>query len=201
MTLRQKTLLIIGTVLLCLLLALSCVLSNIWSAGFARLESKQTHQDVERVMGAIDNDLKDLASTVKDWAAWTDTYNFVRDRNADYIESNFADSALVNLRLNFAVFMNQSRQVVFHKAIDLQQEKAVVLPQSLLNDLLVQPQLAHHTSPNSSTQGIVLVSEVPLLVASQPILKDDRSGPIAGTLIFGRYLNEAELSRLSSTLR
>lgn len=198
MTLRQKTLLIIGTVLLCLLLVLSCLLSNIWSAGFARLESKQTRQDVERVVDAIDNDLKDLASTVNDWAPWTETYDFVRDRNADYIESNLLDSVLVNLRLNLVVFVNQSGKVVASKSVDLEQKKAVPPPEGLIASLIAQPRLIHHSDLNGSSKGIFAASPAPLLVASQPILKDDRSGPIAGTLIFGRFLNEAELSRLSN---
>ncbi|MCP4548486.1 MAG: hypothetical protein GY835_18670, partial [bacterium] len=44
---------------------------------------------------------------------------------------------------------------------------------------------------------ILLLPENPLLVASRPILTSVKEGPIRGTLVVGRYLDDAELERLS----
>jgi sensor domain CHASE-containing protein len=81
MTLRQKTVLIIGITLLCLLMTLYFSLSTIWLNRVAKIEFQQTHQNVERVTEALANNLQELNSTAKDWAGWDDTYAFVTDVN------------------------------------------------------------------------------------------------------------------------
>ena len=81
MTLRQKTVLIIGVTLLCLLVTLYLSLSTIWLNRVAKIEFQQTHQNVERVTEALANNLQELNSTAKDWAGWDDTYAFVTERS------------------------------------------------------------------------------------------------------------------------
>ena len=44
--------------------------------------------NIERAVNAIEQQEASLASTVKDWAAWDDTYEFVKNRNERYLESN-----------------------------------------------------------------------------------------------------------------
>lgn len=79
MSLRQKTLLIIGVILLCLLITLYVSLSTLWLKGFAEVESRQIYQNVERVTEALANDLIELNSIAGDWSAWDETHTFVED--------------------------------------------------------------------------------------------------------------------------
>ncbi|HEY9609380.1 CHASE4 domain-containing protein [Allocoleopsis sp.] len=201
MTLRQKTLLIIGVTLLCLVMALYLSLSTIWLNRVAQIEFQQTHQNVERVTEALANNLQELNSTAKDWAGWDDTYAFVEDVNEKYIQENLAETSLANLRLNFMVFINRRGQIKYGKGLDLQQKVATPVPASLKQYIATRPGLLQHSTPNSSHRGILLLPEGSLLVASQPILKSDRTGSIRGSLILGRFLNRGELIRLSQLTR
>ena len=105
MTLRQKTLLMIGVMLVCLLTALYISLSTIWLKGFAQIESQRTRQNVERLTEALTNDLNELDSTVRDWSGWDDTYMFVEDVNDRYIQDNINEATFTNLRLNLMLFI------------------------------------------------------------------------------------------------
>lgn len=201
MTLRQKTLLIIGVTLLCLLMTLYLSLSTIWLNGFAKIELQQTHQNVERVTEALANDLNELNSTAKDWAGWDDTYAFVEDVNERYIKENLVEATFANLRLNLMIFINKAGQIRYDKAVDSQQKEATPVPNRLRQYLASHPHILQHNTAHSYHTGIVLLPEGSLLVASQPILKNDRTGPIRGTLIMGRFLNAAELNRLSELTR
>lgn len=201
MTLRQKTVLIIGVTLLCLLVTLYLSLSTIWLNRVAKIEFQQTHQNVERVTEALANNLQELNSTAKDWAGWDDTYAFVADVNERYVQENLADASFVNLRLNFMLFINKAGQVKYGKGLDLQQKVAIPVPASLKQYLATRPRLLQHNTLNSSHTGILLLPEGSLLVASHPIVKSDRTGRIRGSLILGRFLNSGELIRLSQLTR
>ncbi|HEY9725217.1 MAG TPA: CHASE4 domain-containing protein [Chroococcales cyanobacterium] len=201
MTLRQKTLLIIGVMLLCLLMALYISLSTIWLNGFAQIESQLTRQNVERLTEALTNDLKELDSTVRDWAGWDDTYTFVADVNDGYIQENINEATFTNLRLNIMLFINTSNQMTYGKSFDLQQKVWKPVPESLRQYLTTNPQLLQYDTLTRSHTGIVILPEGSLLVSAQPILKSDRTGPSRGTLLFGRFLNSAELLRLSTLTR
>lgn len=201
MTLRQKTVLIIGVTLLCLLVTLYLSLSTIWLNRVAKIEFQQTHQNVERVTEALVNNLHELNSTAKDWAGWDDTYTFVTDVNERYIQENLAEASFVNLRLNFMLFINTVGEIKYGKGLDLQQKVAISVPASLKQYLATRPRLIQHNTLNSSHTGILLLPEGSLLVASHPILKSDRTGPIRGSLILGRLLNHDELIRLSQLTR
>ncbi|MEW5721163.1 MAG: PAS domain S-box protein, partial [Chloroflexota bacterium] len=49
----------------------------------------------------------------------------------------------------------------------------------------------------SGAQGVVVLPEGPLLIAALPILTSQDEGPSRGTLIFGRWLNPAEIAHLA----
>ncbi|MGQ4649993.1 CHASE4 domain-containing protein [Lyngbya aestuarii] len=197
MTLRQKTLLIIGVTLSGLLITLYQSLSAIWLKGFAKIELQQTHQNVKRVVGALTNDLMELDSTTVDWATWDETYNFVEDANQDYIKENLQDEAIANLRLNVMLFTDTTGRIVYGKGLNLQQETAAPVPESLKRYLSTNPGILEKITVDSSLSGIVVLPESSLLVASRPILNNDRTAPTRGALTFGRFLNEAEIKKFS----
>ena len=197
MTLRQKTLIIISMTLLCLLMSLYLSLSTIWLNGFAQIELHQTYQNIEQVTEALANDLEQLNTTAKDWARWDESYAFVEDVNERYVQANLGDQSLANLRLNILLFINNAGQIAYGKGLDLQQKAEVPVPDSLRQYLTTHPRLLQHEGADSSHTGIVLLPEGPLLVACQPIVKSDRTSPIRGTLLMGRFLNTAQVNRFS----
>lgn len=196
MSLRHKTLLIVGISISCVFIALSLILSSLWLRSFAELENQQTHEVVERVQNALADDLEDLNSTLSKWADQDDTYTFIENSNRDYIEANLSNRTLANLELNVVLFVDNRGRVVFRKGFDVQPKKAAPLVSRIQKHLTTHPQLWQHTQSNSSRKGILVLPEGSFLVASQPILRNERKGDIRGTLIFGRYLDTAKLKRL-----
>jgi len=197
MTLRKKTLMTVGITIIGLLIILYFISQITLVRSFTELEEQYAHQNVERAMSALSNDLLTLNAVVGDWAAWDDTYDFIEDANNEYIESNLIDGTFTNLRLNLMLFINSSGQIVYGKAFDLQNEEEIPVPQALQGHLSASDRLVHHPDTESSIRGIVLLPEAPMLVASQPILTSEAEGPIRGTLIMGRYLDTNEIEQLT----
>ncbi len=201
MTLRRKTLLIIGLALVAVVAAVYAASTLILMGGFANVEEQDTRQNVNRALAALSDDLAELMRSNRDYAAWDDTYAFIEDGNEAYVENNLADSTFSNLRLNLIVFVNISGRVVYGKGFDLDNEVEVVVPDSLYQHLTASSPLLQLSDPNSGLTGIVLLPEGPILISSWPIVTSANEGPIRGALLFGRYLSSAEINRLADSTR
>lgn len=200
MTLRQKTLLIISVTLLCFLIALYLSLSSIWLNGFAKIESQQTHQNVERVTQAIENELVELNTTAGNWTQSDDIYAFVEHGTNNDVQANVNDALLNTLRLNVLLFISTTGRISYGKGFDLQRKLAVPVPNSLSQYLATNSRLLQYSQANRSHTGIVLLPEGALLIAAQPISGSKRNASNRGTLLLGRFLNAAEVKRLSGLI-
>ncbi len=199
MTLRKKTLLIIGLTLIGLIALLHVITSIILLNSFARLEEQDARRNVSRVQSALADSLQTLDATAGDWAPWDDTYTFVEDGNEAYVENNLVDSTFSNLQLNLMLFIRPSGEIVYGKAFDLEKQQEVPVPESIRAHVTADAPLLRHPDITSSVTGIILLPEGPMLVASQPILTSNDEGPSHGTLVIGRYLDAAEVESIART--
>ncbi len=196
MTLRKKALLIIGLSLLVMLVLVYVTSRFILLSNLEKTEVRYTGQNVERALASLSQILLELETTTAGWASWDETYAFIETRDDEYIRSNLLDGAFINLGLNLVMFIDSSGQIVFSKAFDLQNEAEVTLP-ARLGSYLSEEDLLSGSDTRSSTSGIVLSDEGPMLVVALPILTSEDEGPSRGTLIFGRYIDADEINRLS----
>jgi two-component sensor histidine kinase/sensor domain CHASE-containing protein len=197
MTLRRRTALAVLIACTIAVIVLYFTLQGILAARFTTLERQKANQDLGRASNALSQDIAGIETVVRDWAPWDDTYRFVQDRNAEYIASNLEASTLVNLGISFVLFVNPAGQIVYSKAVDLSSETETALPAGLEQYATGETLLARHTSETSSVAGILVLPEQPAIVASQPILTSQKEGPIAGSVIMGRYLSSEEAQMLS----
>jgi sensor domain CHASE-containing protein len=135
MEIRKKTLVIIFATTLILVLILYGISETFFLGSFANLEENMVLQNVDRALLAISSDLDQLNSTGNDWAAWNDTYVFMKDQNQNYISANLNADSLSNLRLNLILFVDPSGQLVFARMIDLDTKQEMPVPQNFLKDL------------------------------------------------------------------
>ncbi len=199
MTLRKKTLITIGSVLLCSVAIMYLVLRSLFLGGFLALEEQATRREVERTLNALADDQAKLSALVGDWAGWDDTYAFIEDANPEYIRSNLVDQTFSELGLNLMVFVHSSGRIVFAKAFDLQERREVPVPEGLLNSLTPESPLLRprEEPPKEGLTGLLLLAEGPLLLAARPILTSEKTGPSRGSLIMGRYLDAAKVAQLA----
>lgn len=196
MTLRKKTLAIVSLVVLSLILILYAISRFVLLDNFKKLEEENTRRNVARVADAIYANLSNLNITAGDWSAWDDTYAFIQGDLDTYINSNLMDETFENLGLNLMIFIDDSGQAVFEKAYDLQLRQEIPVPPDIYLSLSTDNTLLNFPNTSSSHTGIILLDEGPVLVAARPIVTSEMQGPIKGTLILGRYLDQWEVERL-----
>ncbi len=199
MTLRKKILLLISMVTLSVIALLYVVSSTIIVRRFVNLEGKYTVSSVNGALRVLEEDLFHMKTIVTDWAMWDDTYAFIENHNQSYIEANFDDDTFVYLKLNFIALADSSGNIAFEKAVDL--DSGEQIPLSIQGYLTPDSPLLVHTSLDSTVSGILCLPDNPMLVTSHPILNSKGEGPVRGTLIMGRYLDEAAISSLEGRIQ
>lgn len=194
--------LVLATVaIVTMLLALYVGSQYILMKDYERLEKQEAQEHVERSLNVLSNELEDLSSTAGDWAIWDDTYTFVQDGNAEYVQANLEDPAVfANLRVDVIVFISSEGDVVFGKTFCHENGTVSGVTQSLFALVNADNSLWHHADKDSSLTGVLALEEDPLLFASRPILTTGHEGPIAGALIMGRYLHSEEIAHVSQTI-
>ena len=197
MGLRKRTLTIIGVLAIIMMVTVYFFSHSLLLNSFEKLEETNVHQNVGRFQSALSDDVSDLHSKSGDWAVWDDTYAFIVAPNANYINSNIVDTAFTALKINILLFVNLSGQIVCGRAYDLHNMTEVPVPESIEKELSSHDVLWRNLTTDSSTNGIILLPENPLLICSRPILTSQGEGPVHGALIMARYVDSEEIGQLA----
>jgi signal transduction histidine kinase len=202
MSIRRKTLLIIGFTLICLIAALYIVSQVIFLTRFVELEAQSVRRNVERALNALQDEMTSIHATNQEWAHWTDSYNFVEDLNTNYSEGNTHIGVFRTYGLNMMLYADLEGEIVFQRSFDLVSGEETSVPRSMdvylqQEGILLQHELAEGTLDEDGVQGILMLPEGVLIVASSPLLMNERVGPTRGSLIWGRFLDEEKLAELA----
>jgi sensor domain CHASE-containing protein len=174
------------------------ILRLLVAPAFNDLELQAARSDLIRAEQAIQTDIDNLVAMTADWAPRDDIHDYVRGENPGFRKSNLDRPTLVNLGLDFmAVYALDDKRVwaqLLHNGAEQPVADLGVLepgdPRS--------PMLTSHAFVDRDAVGIVQTDLGPALISSQPILRSDDSGPIAGALIMGQFLDDARMARMQA---
>jgi twitching motility protein PilJ len=196
MKLRSKVLLILGLGFAGLSTSFYFISRALLTKSYIALENQQVNQDVQRVLDILSTNLDNLSRQARDYSRWDDSYQFIVDGNQAYIDSNFANDHLANLRLSVAIYVKTSAKIVFSQGVDFNKKKEVLVSKAFLSQLSSSSRLLNHPDLKSEHLGFIQLPEGPMMLTSQPIITSKGEGPIRGTLIMGRYLDKPFIQQL-----
>ncbi len=199
MKIREKTLAILGITFIFLSLFLLVATGQIVGKSFEQLEKDDVSRNMERAKAAMDARLDTLSASVNDYAMWDDTYLFVQGQLDEYIDSNFGPEAPTNFDANMVLFYDSTNKLCYSAAVKQGTTEHANISAAMLDCIAGNELLFSHTAPDSQVSGIINSPEGPLLVASHPITKSSGEGPIAGTLIFAKVIDDELIKELAET--
>lgn len=203
MSLRKKTLLIVGMVLIGTV-AFSYISARlILLDSYFQLEDHNMRENTQRAMNVWSNELEVMHTATQDWAHWTDTYNFMQRLDETFLLTNMTDNTFIINRLNAMLLVNTVGEVVYSKGFDFATQREVPVSSNLLaqvspDSLLVHPQTAGSDAAVFGLTGFLLLPEGPVALTVVPILRSDRTGTPQGVMIWARYWNETVLRDISN---
>lgn len=142
----------------------------------------------------IQTQLDFLKTQTADWAYWDDTYNFISGDRQDYAEVNLSNGMLEKLGLNFLVFRNADAG--FDCALIAGNGNTLMHDMDEISDsaLIDYAALLQSEDPKASVSGMKMTKRGVMLLCTTKIMRSDMSGPAAGTLMFGKLLDEDMLA-------
>ena len=202
LTLRQKAILVVGTTLVGLLGVLYATSSTLLLSNIKVAEEQNTRQAVESVLSIVAQTKQDFSARFPEWSAWDDTYSFIEEgKPSNYIESNLTAQALLSMKVNLVLYINSSGELVYGTGLSMERKQKIPIPASVRKQIAKGSLLLRSANRPEILTGILSLNSGPMLVTSQPILTSKGSGPMRGTLIFGRYLDTAKIQKLASRYR
>ena len=199
MTLRRKTLLVLGLTLAAIAPAIYGVARFTMLRSFRALEAQQMQQDMERASRALDSELSIVNTIARDDATWDEAYEFVQHPNPTFPSATFAAASFYSLHIEMSVYTDSLGRVVYGRGFDRTSRSQTALPDGLLKHLVPGRGLLNLPTPESSVRGILVLPSGPVLIASSPVITSRGEGPIQGALVMGRRLDAAEVEQLAAT--
>jgi len=186
----RKTVLVIGLILFSIVLVLFLYFRIIILKDYLKLEEENAIKSIEQVKNIFDARINKINTSAEDYAIWDDTYLFMTDGNTDYIYSNFNNTTLDNLDLNFYVLIDNNKKIKYIFTYDLESGKRLDTSKSFQESILAEMEISEQSQQYCKNQGVLLLDGKPAIVDIEPILKTSCEGPQNGTLIMGRYIDE-----------
>src|SRR5579862_123333 len=190
MNLRQRTLLSVGATLVCLIGGMYVLSSHVLLQNSERLERKESQRSLRRFSDEIDLELAQIHSNAAQWSNWDETYQFVADKNPNFIQSNLKN---VQLKLDFMLFLDAKGQIVQSTLLPKNGHLAPPDPEEVRSALgfeLPKPRISKDFS------GMIALRSGVLLTSVRPILHTSGQGPLRGWTVFGLRLDNNELKQV-----
>lgn len=200
MSLRKLTILLIAGTTIIMSGVMLTLITRTLTLHFETQEKNGVYLNLNRVLGAIEQQKTFLENTSNDWANWDDTYQFVEDQNAQYIKDNLQSLTFLGLGVDLIILVDNHFDVAYTGIMNSEGKLLSELPLSIKNHLVANDPILSGPTENAPRSGFMLVNGMPMMVTSHPILKTDKSGPSHGSLIMGKYLNTDFINSISNVL-
>lgn len=161
---------------------------------FEKVSNNMAQKDMLKTMEIINDSLSHISTHAKDYAVWDQSYTFVSGLNPNYTKEHIPDSAMDTAGLSLVLFYNNKNELYYGR---LAKDDQIWAPIDY-SDL--QRYQSYFSKASTSDKGLVLLDKVLYLVAIEPILQTDGTGPSNGKIIFGKKLANTFSQSLLDTL-
>jgi len=163
----------------------------------ASLERIDIERDIQRVSSSLQGEIDGIMDNNADYATWDAAYQYVHDRNETFLKENFEGASFVNLKLNVVAVFDDKNELIYHRGYDWQNDIVAQLPDNFFSTFSQYPDLLEFHDITKGRWDIIDIDGEPMLVTTRPILTTEQEGPIGGTLLMGRWLDETTVEDIS----
>jgi signal transduction histidine kinase len=184
---------------LALLIALLCVFAAVIIATRMQLEASrqaEAHHNVSRVLRTLQGELDHMDLSVQDWAAWDDTYEFVRTRDDAYVQDNLLPDILPQLGLDFMAIVDAGGTPVWSRVDSALSQAEGSAPDRITAQVADSDLVKFNSPSDDNRRAVVQFGSVSVLVSAHPITTSSGEGPVRGTFLMGVALTPTKVAQL-----
>lgn len=196
MKLKRKTASLIGITMTFYIVTLFLFIKPIFLNEAISMDEKSLMIDSKRVKSYIDARFLDLQRLNKDWAVWDDSYQFLKNENDSYIESNLTFETFENNEINFMIFVDKNKNIFYFKGYNLIDRT----PFNLQKDTLLSEDLISKVIDHKKSLIYFDKHHGHILIESEPVLTSQKEGPSVGYILMGKVLNDNFFNSMKNEL-
>ncbi len=204
MSLKAKIILVLAVVPVAFCALTLIIQLTVVYPEFVTLDEQVASNAAVRCRQAFEGELAKLETLCQDWATWNDSYQFVVDLNDEFKKSSIGSMVFVDTPLHLLHFYDDKGRLVWGELRDITDENTpVVDPEQFHAGPLPadHPLLLHNSEDlEAVASGIISTPSGQFLVAACPIITTEGEGPIRGTLVMARRIDEQLYKDLSDHL-
>ena len=171
--------------------------------GFYQLEREESTKNMQRVVETINRELQLIGISTADWAYWDDTYRFAEQGGnyPEFLESTLTLEAAETLHSNLINVYDIYGNLIWGASVDPDTYEVLDLGVFSARYLPENHPLLQIRQQDGLVAGLAETPSGTILVGSRNILKNDRSGQVAGVFVIGRLLDEEFMQGISEQTR
>jgi two-component system, cell cycle sensor histidine kinase and response regulator CckA len=200
LSLRDKTLFVGAARLIVLMLVLGTGIQFLIQRGFDKVETQYLQDHVERVRQSFRQSARTLERNVHDYAVWDDTYQFIEKPNQKYLEDNFSQDVLSNLRISHALIFDRELNLVAGRTLE-PGAKEIGDTDPLFAKRVAPLAAELLRSGDLSSSGIRKIGDEIYLAAACRVLPTHPGRPDLGVFVHLRPVDKALVQEFSEILR
>lgn len=157
-------------------------------SSFEEIEDSLNTNKITTILNIMNNNIKNLEMSTRDYSNWDDTYEFILDENKEFIEANFREgtNTLEELNSDVMIFHNLEDKVIFSKYVNSFLDK----DKSNFEKLIIKK------FKNLNKIGTIINYKSKLLfISKNEILKSDSSGDVKGFITTIKELDIEDFSK------
>ncbi|MGD6842926.1 bifunctional diguanylate cyclase/phosphodiesterase [Bacillus infantis] len=154
------------------------------------MDRRALMKELNRIESHLDSQTDALNRTNLDWAVWDDTFRFLKGSYEKYPQVNLMPETFHNNQVNFMLFLDDKGALVYQSAYDLKAGQPL-RPSFGFSEVF---------SGMEQAKGFVETKMGVAFFSRQPVYRSDGSGPPAGVLIMGKFLDQDFVSQMGKEL-
>ncbi|MGB5738635.1 MAG: response regulator [Woeseia sp.] len=197
MSLTKKIALYFALLGTCLALGSYAAISHTVFPAFEEFEADATLDAIERVNRVMDSERLIFETMLVEYAHWNDTYNFVLDRNENYVRDNLDPAYWRTIGVHVVLILNNEGELIWSTNTEIPGGAPVNAAELFLVPLSPSHPLFQFRPDQESMSGMLQSRDGPMMIAAAPVLTTYAEGPAVGTFIIGRHVRDDFISDLA----
>lgn len=196
--LRAKMLLVVAAGMVLLFTILFLTARMVLLDGYSKLESNKTLIQVSSAVTLLNEQAQQLDGIVSEYAHWDDTYQYMVQPDARYINSNYTNETFNHLKVKAIILVNAEGEAVYKRGFDFSTGKPWSIPK-LLDSAISKGGLFLDPS-RDQLSGFFWTPEGVCIVTAMDIQPSSSKSVRRGTLIMVRHVDQVLIERIEKVI-
>jgi len=187
MKIKNKISIIVIPILVLAIISINITFGIFFKNYVLEQEKLQIQSSKENIASYINEKSNKYLGSVNDWAHWDDTYNFINEDNAEYIDANMMEDTYINLDLSFIVLTDKNDSIVYKQFYTYEEPGYAEFPANFFMDF---DAVIKYSGIEDDTSGVFQIGDDFYFVAASGITDSIGEKQPNGKMLIGRMVDK-----------